>query len=962
MPSPHVLTGPQATDRLRALLADFTGSTLQKSMDAGHATGTETTNQVTTGSATKKESLDEDLKNLAEPTRKRRRARPAPAPAENDLQKALDDLVKGAKDLGRLTKKTITNSKGVKTTVYVNANGEEPGAERAGGSPPPADPDRPAPTGHQLNQFAQGTETQKLLAHISKPGVDPAQARVAKHVLAGRGVDIDAELAKIQQPTAGDEPQQTDKADKTDKKPDKADKADKEPAATDNPAAPDAKTLELTKDWSDEQLRTMATTPGVTDEMRQLTKRVLDHRQASKQPKPAAPAKPAQPAKKASKDDKTAPGTPADWQGDTSTPEAVRKAVDVNIKGITKIADKLINGNDVTGIIYGSGGAGKTYNVEQELKKNGKKAIKLDDPSTYGGDYVKFTGKITPKAVYEQMFKFKDKLLIFDDCDSALANEDTVNMFKGALDTAETRTVSRVTPEGKAPAKKKAAADKFDQKAYDGLRKKIGAGTALSPEEKAKYTQLRKQKDGVKTSTATTSDTPDQELPNSFDFTGKILFITNKKPNPDALQPILSRGSDHDATMDKDEILYSMSKALGTIPVRPSADGKQPTVPWAERQEIYGFIKKNKDKFADLSMRDFSKVYEDKKYAERQGLDWQQEAQDTLDAQAQKAGIKKGLANLAAPYDELIGELTGELVKALGELGSTVLDLGGSLAAADYPELEKGAKVAIGTITTLRDGRKTIKTDRGWRIYYGKDSKERGEKTRIATNFEVAGKKYAVSHTPGEPLTISREDGRAYTKNSKALRAVLDAYKQEHINEFRSANFIEGHYDMSADDMALEVAENSSNPQEVALEWLNQPADKMGYKDQMIMEHLGAFPLASFRRFGDKNQLAGTNIRRNYLSEEGTALDVQAANISETAGIDISEEDIIEFVMQFPRGQQTAAGHNPIRQRLAERFLHLTGFEPDEAYAHQLNSLSTLDSMPEAVQQSIWEECDDCPF
>ena len=59
----------------------------------------------------------------------------------------------------------------------------------------------------------------------------------------------------------------------------------------------------------------------------------------------------------------------------------------------------------------------------------------------------------------------------------------------------------------------------------------------------------------------------------------------------------------------------------------------------------------------------------------------------------------------------------------------------------------------------------------------------------------------------------------------------------------------------------------------------------------------------SFLRFGDRNHLSAS-IRRNYISKTGTPLDVQALDMSETFGREISPEDLYQFMLDNPKGQQ----------------------------------------------------------
>lgn len=57
-------------------------------------------------------------------------------------------------------------------------------------------------------------------------------------------------------------------------------------------------------------------------------------------------------------------------------------------------------------------------------------------------DYVVIKGYSTPKALYATLYEHKNKLIIFDDCDSVLMDPTSLNILKGALDSYQKRTIS----------------------------------------------------------------------------------------------------------------------------------------------------------------------------------------------------------------------------------------------------------------------------------------------------------------------------------------------------------------------------------------------------------------------------------------------------------------------------------------------------------------------------------------
>ena len=88
----------------------------------------------------------------------------------------------------------------------------------------------------------------------------------------------------------------------------------------------------------------------------------------------------------------------------------------------------VIKGVQSSLLITGSPGVGKSFVVNDEIKKAGLEK---------GKDWVKVKGKTTTAALYISLFKNNGKLIIYDDCDSVFKNDDAINMLKGALDSQQ---------------------------------------------------------------------------------------------------------------------------------------------------------------------------------------------------------------------------------------------------------------------------------------------------------------------------------------------------------------------------------------------------------------------------------------------------------------------------------------------------------------------------------------------
>lgn len=209
------------------------------------------------------------------------------------------------------------------------------------------------------------------------------------------------------------------------------------------------------------------------------------------------------------------------------------------------LADGVANRNIRSLIVAGAPGVGKTHTLEAKLTV-AKKTKKVKELTV-------IKGSISPIGLYVQLWENRHAgcVILLDDIDTVFNDEEALNLLKGALDTTAKRRISWA-------------------KASSFLR--------------------------------------DNDIPNSFDYSGQIVFITNT--NPDAviekggkmaphMSALISRSvfldlCIHDAKsiMIRVEQVISESSMLADLGVNKG-----------QAAEIIGWMHQNLDKLRSVSLR-----------------------------------------------------------------------------------------------------------------------------------------------------------------------------------------------------------------------------------------------------------------------------------------------------------------------------------------------------------------------
>lgn len=105
-------------------------------------------------------------------------------------------------------------------------------------------------------------------------------------------------------------------------------------------------------------------------------------------------------------------------------------------KNIERLTKMVGRGLQPSLVITGGAGMGKTHIVKSTLEEMGLK-------ESY--DFVHFKGRATAAGLFVTLYENNDKIIVLDDCDSVFKDDDAVNILKGALDSYDTRKISYIS-------------------------------------------------------------------------------------------------------------------------------------------------------------------------------------------------------------------------------------------------------------------------------------------------------------------------------------------------------------------------------------------------------------------------------------------------------------------------------------------------------------------------------------
>lgn len=122
------------------------------------------------------------------------------------------------------------------------------------------------------------------------------------------------------------------------------------------------------------------------------------------------------------------------------TDEEIMERIGRRFKILDEMTNAAIKGDVRAMIVVGPPGVGKSFGVENQLRRRDVINMVADREPFY--EFVK--GSITPLGLYMTLYRNSDsgRVLVFDDCDSIFTDELALNLLKGALDSGRRRRIS----------------------------------------------------------------------------------------------------------------------------------------------------------------------------------------------------------------------------------------------------------------------------------------------------------------------------------------------------------------------------------------------------------------------------------------------------------------------------------------------------------------------------------------
>lgn len=218
-------------------------------------------------------------------------------------------------------------------------------------------------------------------------------------------------------------------------------------------------------------------------------------------------------------------------------------------------------------------------------------------------------------------------------------------------------------------------------------------------------------------------------------------------------------------------------------------------------------------------------------------------------------------------------------------------------------------------------------------------------------------RKTPEKYTPFNPAQKVKAINEKYASLEKEVEEVAEApteqtvpkYKGERAQDKMERNNIELRDEDEYNDF---VANESENAVELAEHYIlaDELENVKEYKDQILDENFKGIRSEDFAQYHDANAVSPL-IGQKFFNKKATELDAQAEDLSVIAGVEITPQDIIDYIVAFEKKESTKK--YKIKQKLKQRFAEITdGDDLTPALAKRIIKQQDYVSQNEKVLQS----------
>lgn len=209
---------------------------------------------------------------------------------------------------------------------------------------------------------------------------------------------------------------------------------------------------------------------------------------------------------------------------------------------------------------------------------------------------------------------------------------------------------------------------------------------------------------------------------------------------------------------------------------------------------------------------------------------------------------------------------------------------------------------------------------------------------------------YAWARECGNKASHSHKDSSLAKKLGIEIEKLADYKRLVYVPE-----------NMGTLELAEYYLQYAENPGDLALAYfsLKDFTGEDHTKEGFIAFNIRATTKESFKRFGDANNFS--SVSPSYFSKEGTPLDIQSEVMTETAGYEITIQDLVDFMMSYKWGKYKSRWVI-LQESIQAKIEEICGFQVKEKYLSRLTDLVgfQLSAETDIVNQEV--ELENVPF